>query len=365
MPAALTSGFGPPSKASPSDENGAASPRPAFASNAAAPTARVTGIARRSAARTASASFADRPEDRDLDRAVGSERAGRQRAVDEHGAGTGRDHLAHGLRRRRPAREEHGRASDPAVPVASKSRVRPPAAPTTAGAARVSATTGAETERPGATTPPSGWSPETSTRSPASRSTWPGRASTPRVDRAGRESGGRAARPADAAVRRPRRPVVAGGGDDERVERRGSRRGGGERAVRERGERLHHADESHAGGIVRIAVLVRIDRELDPGEELIRPAVDGDPAGGVRLPAGDSDRQQRRARGDALEAGRAARADDEARHLGAVALGPAGRRRVLTGARVAAGIEHVEPAQERIADVRVDDGRHPCRAARP
>ena len=44
MPAALTSGFWPPSKASPSDENGAASPRPAFASNAAAPTARVTGI---------------------------------------------------------------------------------------------------------------------------------------------------------------------------------------------------------------------------------------------------------------------------------------------------------------------------------
>ena len=181
------------------------------------------------------------------------------------------------------------------------------------------------------------------------------RAPAPRVDRTGGECGGRPAGPADAAVRRPCRTIVAGRGDDERVERRGSRRGGGERAVREGGERLHHADERHPRRVVGIPVLVRIDRELDPGQQLVGPAVDGDTTARVRLPAGDPDRQQRRARGDTLEAGRAARADDEARHLGAVALGPAGSRRVLTGAGVPAGIEDVEPSQERSADVRVDD----------
>ena len=174
MPAALTSGFGPPSNASPSDENGAAPPSPSFASKAAAPTANATGIERRERRADGIRIGRRQPEDRHVGGAVGAERPCRQRPVDEHGARTGRDDLANGLGGRCSAREQHGRACDAAVAVAveeageTRRPRRPPPEPT----AR-SATTGADTEIDGATTPPSGWTPETRTRSPASRRTWP------------------------------------------------------------------------------------------------------------------------------------------------------------------------------------------------
>ena len=175
----------------------------------------------------------------------------------------------------------------------------------------------------------------------------------PRVDRPGGESRRSSARPADAAECRSGRAIVPGGGDDERVQRGRPRRRGGERAVGEGGERLHDADERHAGCVVSIAVLVRIDRELDSCQELIGSAVDGHAARGVRLPARDADRQQGRSRSDAGQVGRAAGPDDEPRHLRAVTLRPARCRRILAGTRIAAGVEHVEARPERSPEIRV------------
>ena len=124
-----------------------------------------------------------------------------------------------------------------------------------------------------------------------------GRAAPSRVDRAGGERRGRSAGAADAAVGRACRPVVAGRCDHERVERGRARRGGGERAVGERRERLDDTDEGDARRIVGVTVLVGVDRELEPGEKLIGAAVDGDAARGIRLPPRDPDRKQERHRG--------------------------------------------------------------------
>ena len=117
-----------------------------------------------------------------------------------------------------------------------------------------------------------------------------------------------------------------------------------------------------------VAVLVRVDGQLETGEHLIRAAVDRHAAGGVRLPACDPDRQQRRSRRDARQPGRPSRADDEPGHLGSVPLRPSRRGRVLTGTGVAPRVEHVEPGQQGTANVGVDDvdagveqgNRHAC-----
>ena len=182
-----------------------------------------------------------------------------------------------------------------------------------------------------------------------------GRAAAARVDRTHGERGCRPARPADAAVGRSGRPVVSGRSDDERVEGGGSRGGGGERAVGERGEGLDDADERHPGGVVGVTVLVRVDCELDPGQQLVGAAVDGDPARRIGLPAGHTDGKERDSRRDPLQAGRSVGAGDETRHLGAVPLGPPRSRRVLARARIADRVEDVEAAEQRAANVRVDE----------
>ena len=74
------------------------------------------------------------------------------------------------------------------------------------------------------------------------------------------------------------------------------------RPVREGGERLGDADDRNARGVEDVAVGVRVDRPLEAGEQLVGAAVDGEAAVGARLPAGDSDRQDRRAGRDALDA---------------------------------------------------------------
>ena len=120
-------------------------------------------------------------------------------------------------------------------------------------------------------------------------------------------------------------------------------RGSRKRPVGEGRERLDDAHEGDARRIVGVTILVRVDRELDPGEELIGAAVDRDSAGRVGLPPRHPDRQQRGAGRDPLEPARTSRARDEARHLGAVTLRPAGSGRILAGARVAAGSSTSNP----------------------
>ena len=97
-----------------------------------------------------------------------------------------------------------------------------------------------------------------------------------RVGRRDSERAGGAAGRGDAAVRRPRGAVVPGGCDDEGAEGERAARRARERAVRERRERLHYADERDAGGVVRVAVGVRVDGGLQAGEQLVGAAVDGD-----------------------------------------------------------------------------------------
>ena len=231
----------------------------------------------------------------------------------------------------------------------------PPAAPAIAWVERVSATTGAVTESAGLHRSSERLHAGDEHAEPREEEDVAGRAAAARVDRAHGERGRRAARPADAAVGRPGGPVVSGRGDEERVEGGGSRGSGRERAVGERGEGLDDADERDPGGVVGVTVLVRVDCELDPGQELVGAAVDGDAARRIGLPAGDADRKQRRSRRDPLQAGRSVGAGDEARHLGAVPLGPPRNGRVLTRARIADRVEDVEAAEQRAANVRMDE----------
>jgi hypothetical protein len=97
---------------------------------------------------------------------------------------------------------------------------------------------------------------------------------------------------------------------------------------------------------VRVAVGIWVDGSLEPREQLVGAAVDGDAALRVGLPARDADRQERRAGRDSVEPLRAAVADDEPRELRAMALGPTRLRRVLLGRGVAARIQLVDPREQ-------------------
>ena len=166
---------------------------------------------------------------------------------------------------------------------------------------------------------------------------------------------GRAARAADAAVARAGRPLVAGGHDDEGVEPRSALDGACDRAVREGGERLGHADDRDPRRVEHVAVGVGIDGALDPGQQLVGAAVDGEAALGARLPAGDADRQDPRGGDDAVDPARAASAGDQPGQLGSVPLEPRRLVRVRAGDPAALGVEHVEPVQQPVADERMRD----------
>ena len=124
----------------------------------------------------------------------------------------------------------------------------------------------------------------------------------------------------------PATPSFPAGSDDERVEPQ--RTGDGPRggAVLERCERLGDSDERDPRRVERDAVGVRVDRALEPGDELVGPAEDRPPPPGLPLPAGDADRKHARAAGDAVHLGRAFRPHEQARQLRAV---PLETRRVL------------------------------------
>ena len=69
---------------------------------------------------------------------------------------------------------------------------------------------------------------------------------------------------------------------------------------------------------MRVPVAVRVDGSLEPGQQLVAAGVDELAAVGGRLPAGDPDRQDRRAGRDAVQAVGASGAGDDPRQLGAV-----------------------------------------------
>ena len=94
----------------------------------------------------------------------------------------------------------------------------------------------------------------------------------PRVDGADGQRARRSTRAADAAVPGAGVPVVPGGSDDERVEAQGTGRSARGRAVDEGGEGLADADERDPRGVMRAAVPVRVDRALEPGDQLVGAA---------------------------------------------------------------------------------------------
>ena len=163
----------------------------------------------------------------------------------------------------------------------------------------------------------------------------------PHVDGA---DGQRARRPTgapDAAVPGPGEPVVPRRSDDERVQAQGAGRRARSRTVHEGGERLADADERDPRGVMRAAVSVRIDRALEPGDQLVGAPVEAPRAACVLLPAGDPNRQKGRAGGHTCELGGPLGAGDDARELGAVALETRGVVGIGVGSGVAVTVDHV------------------------
>ena len=117
------------------------------------------------------------------------------------------------------------------------------------------------------------------------------------------------------------------------------------------GVRLGDADERDARGIVRVAVLVRIDRGLEPGEDLVGPRVHGVPALRVRLPAGDPDREDRGAGRDSVQAPGPVRAGDDPGELGPVPLRTARNRRMRLGDAAAPRGDHVDARTDALPEV--------------
>jgi len=123
--------------------------------------------------------------------------------------------------------------------------------------------------------------------------------------------------------------------------------------LRERGVRLGDADQRDAHRVVRVAVAVRVDRTVEAGDQLVAAAVDEVLAVGRRLPARDADRKHGRLGRDAVQAGWAARADEQPGELGAVVLDLRGVLWVRARRCVVALVDEVEPGQDPTAQVRV------------
>ena len=157
----------------------------------------------------------------------------------------------------------------------------------------------------------------------------------------------------------PAPPSFPAGVDDERVQVERALDGLRLRAVRERRVRLDDSDERDADRVVLVAVAVRVDGAVEPGDQLIAPAVDELTAVGRRLPARDADRQDARLGRDAAQAARAVRADEDAGELRPVPLELRAVLRVRARGRVAAAFEHVDARKHAAVEVgmrRVDAG---------
>src|SRR5439155_30442 len=124
-------------------------------------------------------------------------------------------------------------------------------------------------------------------RPPAASVAWPPYSRTAEAPAAEARA---AAGPGDVSVAGGRAPVVPGRGDDEGVERERAGCGAGLRPVCERRERLRQRDEGNPRRVVRVAVVVGVDRTLEPGDDLVAARVDRPVPERVPLPACDPDR---------------------------------------------------------------------------
>jgi len=351
-PGATRSGFTRPSNASPREEKGATSPELPLSAMRGTP----IEIAGRSCRRTAAAARPPYPrrqaQHRHVDALVEAEPACRQLRAVEHDGGGSRARCVLGCELRVVACvDESGPARDQADPVAVEKlrqlrparlrRRRPRRGELEFHGARRNHGS-SERERP----------VEQQVEARAYRHLHLLGLRT-QVGRADRERIGRAARAGNAAIGGAGRPVVPDRCDHERVETKSA-------ADRPRLGRVGEgtvgggdADQRDPGGVVRVAVDVRVDRALEPCNQLIGPCVDGPAPGEVGLPAGDADRQHRSARRDAGDPARAACADEDAGHLGPVVLDPSRAARVDRGGRVVAAVDNVDPPQHPSAQVRL------------
>ena len=157
----------------------------------------------------------------------------------------------------------------------------------------------------------------------------------------------------DRPERRPGAAVVAGGRDEERAEVERPLRRPRLGPVGERSVRLDDAGDGDANGVVCVAVAVRVDRALEPGQQLVAACVDELAAVRGRLPAGDANREDRRSGRDAVQLVGATGARDDPGHLRAVTLE---LRRILwvrTRICVETAVDDVEAGQDLPAQVRV------------
>ena len=177
-----------------------------------------------------------------------------------------------------------------------------------------------------------------------------------------RQGGRRPAGPGDAPERRAGTPVVPRGDDDERVERRRAVDRTRERPVRERRIRLREADERDPRGIVGIAIVVRVDSGFEPCEHLVGAGVDGVLTLRIGLPACDADREDGRARRDAVQSTGPVGAGHDPGELRPVPLRPPRDRRMGLCDRAAAGSDDVDAGHDarteervRLVDTRVEE----------
>ena len=298
--AEIRSGLTRPPNESPRDENGATRPASAFAAVAARPSATATSVV-------------DAARPRAAGRAVlsGTRPPGPMPAREAERAG------GRACRRRAPPRAPaRGRGARPArrrdrVPRPATSTALPRRAiPTRRGRSRARA---GDRARPGTR-----GSEQRQLRRPE-HDRAPGRTTTRTDAVVGRSSvaptvsaGGGAARAGERAEERAGRAVVPGRRDDERVERE---RAGDRLAPRgcrrtRRTARRRRAARSAAASWASPSPF-GIDGAVEPGDQLVAARVDGARGPRRRLPAGDADREHDRARRDAVEPVRAARADEQ------------------------------------------------------
>ena len=96
---------------------------------------------------------------------------------------------------------------------------------------------------------------------------------------------------------------------------------------------------------MRVAVAVRVDRLLEPGEDLIRPGIDRERAVAISLPTRHADRKHRRSARHACETGRTALPHQNPSGLRPVELEPRRIAGTALRASVAAVTQDVQPVE--------------------
>ena len=310
------------------------------------PTETVTGMPWASIERISATDRRREPHHRHPRRNVEAECTGGERPVDEHRECARRRRLLHRVLGERSARQEHGLSRHRAHAVLREERLDPARGRATvdqydAGGHRVGRRSAerhvvlVEDAEPRADEHAHGGRGKPSVRSR-------------HRDRRLRSPGSR-----DAPVARTGASVVARGHDRQHVELRGAGDAPGKRPVGERRVRLDHAYQRDARCVVRIPVVVGVDRGLEPGEDLVGARVDAVAALGVRLPAADAHGQDRRAGCDPVQAVGSFRPRDDPGELRGMALRSPGDGRVRLRNSTAPRVEDVDTRQDATAEVRM------------